>query len=322
MSETNNHKREAQLFGVAKKQKLSRIQNEDFVLFSLARFGWLTSHQVAEILWPQKPSGNDLSRRILSSLNSQSFVSFQIMTRSPGKQIKAFYLSTKGMNRVLENPDFKSLIKVKKTKRSITDDKYQYHRLLSNQVLIDIRRARLKLPFCDPDSGFVLMSEHEMRPYRKSINAHLGCIPDGLVKVDSTMLVIEVENSVRGPARHGSKLRQEGNKLEAWLPPYIERLRSQGRYSDHLLPLGKNGEYSDAKEIFVCTSEKIFRSIWRKMRGLLGQFNKETGYFYYIILNKQLWVDPLRSDNIQILEHNSQEAVQLVAVGEERTRRK
>ena len=321
MSNTNislQVKKLEKLSGVARQQKFSAIENENKILYALAKFGWLTSHQIANLLWPERPSGHDLARRALTKLCKESFVNAEIMQRSSHRQIKAFYLRRKGMKRLKEIDSLYKFIRVQKTKRSITDPKYQYHRLISNQVLIDIRNNRL--PIALEGSSYVLMNEHEMKPFRRLLNEHFGCIPDSLIKVDTTMIVVEVENSTRGPARHGSKLRQEGSKLEGWLPVYIERLRSQRQYSGHLMCWGNTGYYSDAIEIFVCTSEKIFRSIWRKMYKLLGQFNDLDNFIYYIVMNEELWIDPLRASNVKILEHNSSEARQLVAVGEERTK--
>ena len=307
-------------FGAAKTQADVGRKNELYVLFSLARFGWLTNHQIGQLLWPTMNQSTSKSRRILQRLLDKKEVRFECLGDSPGAQIRAYFLKPSGMKRVLSESVFAQQIRVKRTKRSITDQRYQYHRFLSNQLLIDIRHRRIELPFEISDEQ-IFMCEHEMQPVRKDLNSHFGCIPDAIVNHAGELLVCEIENSCRGPARHGSKLRQEGNKLQDWLPIYIERMQSYGQFSDHLLPLGNQGSYDDAREIFLCSSEKVFRSIYRKMRQLMGQFSQLEGVIYYIVMNKQSWIEPLHTSNIKILDHASAEAVQLVAVGEERTRK-
>jgi hypothetical protein len=93
------------------------------------------------------------------------------------------------------------------------DEKYEYHRIVANQVLIDLRQKRHQLPI-EIDS---FISEHEIGIMRKAFISHFGCIPDGLGISDNKLIMIEVENSVRGPRRHGSKLTH-------WLEAYADRV--------------------------------------------------------------------------------------------------
>ena len=302
-------------FGIADAQARVGRENELHVLFALARFGWLTNHQIGQVLWPNVNQSTEKSRRVLRRLVHKNEVTFVPLDGSPGAQIRAYFLKPFGMKRVLTESVFAQQIRVKNTRRSITDPRYQYHRFLSNQLLIDIRHRRIEMPF-DVSAEQIFMCEHEMQPVRRDLNGHFGCIPDALVNHAGELLVCEVENSVRGPARHGSKLRKEGNKLESWLPVYIERMQSDGQFSDHLLPFGRQGSYDDAREIFLCSSEKVFRSIWRVMRNLLGEFNDVEGYFYYIVMRKESWIDPLRASNIEIYEHTDERIPQMLAVAD------
>lgn len=107
---------------------------------------------------------------------------------------------------------------------------------------------------------------------RKLFISHFGCIPDGFGISDNKLIMIEVENSVRGPRRHGSKLTH-------WLEAYADRVAREKRFSDHFLAFGKSGSYDDDIQLFVCTNHKNFHSIWRKVEKVMQQHASTRIFF-------------------------------------------
>jgi len=176
-------------------------------------------------------------------------------------------------------------------------------------VVIDMQMKRNSLPFrCDS-----FIPEHEINIMRNSIKAEFGCVPDSLAINNSELILIETENSCRGPKLHGSKLTH-------WLEVFVERVAIQKQFSGHFIQLGKAGVYSDIRQVFVCTSEKNFRSIWRKVERVMNvEKCRIHRHIYYVILSKPRWINPLK--HTVTLEHNEQRALELVKSGEARKRK-
>ena len=293
------HKSElSSLWGAARATKLSSLKRENEVLFSLARFGWLTHHQVTNLLLPSSKSSSVSIRKILKRLSDEGFVYENIILRSPVSQCKSYSLTRKGMDRITEIDGLRSAICNNSVTRKQMDEKYEYHRLVANQVLIDLRHNRLKLPITIEK----FISEHEIGTMRNAFASHFGCVPDGLGISGSKLVMVEVENSVRGPKRHGSKLTH-------WLETYADRVNQDTKFADHFLRLGSAGKYEDVIQLFVCTSHKNFRSIWRKVEKVMQQ-HRIYSHIFYIVAEKQYWVEPLQKTIF--IEHNEQQTVDLI----------
>lgn len=288
------------LWGVARTTKLNSLKRENEILYSIARFGWLTHHQVTNLLFPSAKSSSDSIRKILKRLTSDGYTYEYTINRSPASQCKCYSLSRKGMNRVAEIDGLRRSIRNNSVTRKQMDEKYEYHRLVANQALIDLRHNRLNLPITIDQ----FISEHEIGTLRTAFASHFGCVPDGQGRSGNKLIMIEVENSVRGPRRHGSKLTH-------WLETFTDRVYREKKFKDHFLPLGNAGEYDDVIQLFVCTSQKNFRSIWRKVENVMQQ-NRIYSHVFYLVADKQCWVDPLMSG--VLLEHNESHTKNLARV--------
>ncbi len=286
------------LWGAAKTTKLNSLRRENEILFSLARFGWLTHHQVANLLHPTSKSPSDSIRKVLKRLSLEGYTYENSIIRSPVSQCKSYSLTRKGMNRVAEIDGLKRAIRHNSVTRQQMDEKYEYHRLIANQALIDLRHNRLNLPVTIDR----FISEHEIGTMRNAFSSHFGCVPDGLGISGNKLVIVEVENSVRGPRRHGSKLTH-------WLESFAERVHQERRFADHFLQLGTAGKYEDAIQLFVCTSQKNFRSIWRKVENVMQQ-HRIYSHIFYLVADKRYWVEPLQ--HALFMEHNEQITKQLV----------
>jgi len=287
------------LWGAARASKLASFKRENEILFCLSRFGWLTNHQVSNLIIPTHMITSSSIRKILKRLTVEGFIYSNTINRSPTAQCKSYSLTRKGMNRLLEIDSFKRAVRNHSITKQPMDEKYEYHRLVANQVLIDLRHKRHQLPL--QINNFT--SEHEIGIMRKAFVSHFGCIPDGLCISDNKLVMVEVENSVRGPRRHGSKLTH-------WLEAYADRVVREKKFSDHFLALGQAGKYEDVIQLFVCTNHKNFRSIWRKVEKIMHQ-HRIYSHIFYLVAEKQYWVDPLKHS--KFMEHNEQQTKQLVA---------
>ncbi len=286
------------------------------VIFVIARFGWLTRYQISDLVWPNIENRYENCRKILARLQADKLIRVSILASSK-KGVRAYSLTPKGMSKILENHGASKGVLVKKTTRSITDSRYQYHRFLSNQMIIDMFVGRFKSVFNFNECSF--FSEHEINTKNTGVFSALGCVPDGLFVGDETMYVIEVENSRRGMQRHGSQFgvgsvsnRLATNKLTSFLPVYIERVMRDGNYN-LFIPDLINFDLSDCRQIFVCKSDVIFRSIWRIIDTLLvaefkknhdhSSYERMLGRFHYVVVDEPRWVEPLAPDNVNIYEH-------------------
>lgn len=286
------------------------------VIFVIARFGWLTRYQISDLVWTNIENRYENCRKILARLQADKLIRVSILASSK-KGVRAYTLTPKGMSKILENHGASKVVLVKKTTRSITDSRYQYHRFLSNQMMIDMFIGRFDSVFNFNERLF--FSEHEINTKNIGVFSVLGCVPDGIFVSGDSMYAVEVENSRRGMNRHGSQFgigsvsnKLATNKLSSFLPVYIERVLRDGNYN-LFIPDLIDFEISDCRQIFVCKSELIFRSIWRIIDTLLvAEFKKNQCHstyermlrrFYYVVIDEPRWVDPLALDNARVYEH-------------------
>ncbi len=81
------------LWGAARATKLNSFKRENEVLYALARFGWLTHHQVTNLLFPAAKSSSDSIRKILKRLSIEGYVDEKRISRSPVSQCKSYSLT-------------------------------------------------------------------------------------------------------------------------------------------------------------------------------------------------------------------------------------
>ena len=164
------------LWGAIRTTKLNSFKCENEILYSLARFGWLTHHQVTNLLRPTCKSPSDSIRKILKRLSLEGYTYEYSINRSPASQCKSYSLTRKGMLRVTEIDGLKCAIRNSSVTKRQMDEKYEYHRLIANQSVIDLRHDKHDLPFVIDQ----FISEHEIQTMRSAFVSHFGCVPDAL----------------------------------------------------------------------------------------------------------------------------------------------
>jgi hypothetical protein len=296
-------------------------RNELYCMYAIARFGWLTHYQIAQLLFGNDHKSYEKSRKLLSRLVKTNCVRKVVLggnkkVKASGV-LKAYLLKPRGMQRLKVSEHLYAEIRRRETKRSIMNQRYHYHRTLANQILIDVLKSPEKFSFSLQGQSRYF-SETEVNLKQSTIFNTLGCVPDALLYDDNQMFVFEIENSRRGKLHHGLKYgignldnKEATSKAIAFLPAYIEKLVREGSFQVTDGFVGRANVFTNVREVLVCSDESIFRSIWRLVEVLVrlhcSKYGSDRdiieGHITYIVLNERRWVDPLQSSNIQIFDH-------------------
>lgn len=318
----------ALLVGAAKAQSEIAEKTTDEVLYWIARFGWLTRHQIHQLIFENQnseleslPHANR-TLRILQRAKRNGLVADIPLPTSPGGQVLAWVLTSKGMKRAvlihgsrIRYP--KVYAKNRENKQyDIGDPKLHYHRFLGNQFLIDLYVGKIFTCYYK----IKLWPEHELSHLSAEFNAHWGYIPDSLsvcyhryeteeeneygdyeyvYKDRVAILIGEIENSCRGKVRHG-------RKLTHWLEPYSSRLAVNAEFDGTFC----KEDYHQVDMMFVSSEEGIFRNIYRKISAIFKEIR--TRNIYHLVIpnkpQKRYWIDPLESADLLI--HNNTEVIE------------
>ncbi len=145
-------------------------ENEEQVLVALHKFGWLTTRQIGQIVWPDGKSSIAMARRVLARLKDRRFLVYRPLPQ----QNHAWVLTTEGAKRLHEMgcEDAKRGTDLLRGKKA----NVWFHRWLANEILIQSR-----LPFESFSTEYEIQGHRSplslYPPHRKS---YLGKIPDAL----------------------------------------------------------------------------------------------------------------------------------------------
>ena len=282
------------LVGAAKVQHETADRAQNLALYWLARFGWLTRHQIQQLCFSEV-AGDNRALRTLQRAYKNGLVEKVPLPESPGGQMFAWVLTARGMKHIISVYGQKirypkSYSRDRVTKQfDIGDPKLHYHRFLGNQLLIDFIRGNI---FSNVQVK-AIWPEHELIRESASLSSHWGYVPDTLLLYtnehgQNVILIGEVENSCRGPVKHGKKLTH-------WMQPYSDRLRQSGYYNGAFASHGKRYDYDDVQMIFVSATEKIFRNIYRKVNHIFSTIPEGISH---LVLSKRLWVNPRQTADL------------------------
>ena len=144
--------------------------NEDRVLLTLHKFGWLTTRQIAQTVWPDSKSSIAMARRVLNRLKDRKC----LVSRALPQQNRAWVLSAEGVRRLHKN-GYQSAKRGTDLLRGKKANAW-FHRWLANEILI-----QSGLPF----ESFA--TEYEIQGFRSPLSvyppytrSYLGKIPDAL----------------------------------------------------------------------------------------------------------------------------------------------
>jgi hypothetical protein len=335
--------------GAAVFQKEAGLINEMLVLDQIDLMGWLTSYQIQELVCVSEYGGNNVARKIIARLQKKRLVhsvnlsggerkipykkkrtGFALIDsktkkterksghhiNAPKTKARAYVLSEKGvvfLKKHLKKNNFVRANQIKKTATfldDINDNKYQFHRCVGNQFLIDCKNGEFYLTELANFEMDLFLSESELLADCENVDKHFDHLPDAIIKdmEQNILFCVEVENSKRGDFNHG-------RKLSGWLFNYLQEVGSEGCY----LRNHKNGQaeppfkkksyrsHSDVFQIFICSNEEIFRSIYRQVNILMKQLNysKEVGdrlqdrVFYFILHETKAWANPITRKGVE-----------------------
>lgn len=323
------NKKTIPLFGAAKVNNERATDNEATLCYWLARFGWLTRHQLAKLL---KKEGIKRANTILAMLQrakKNKLVESFPLENSPDGQMLGWFLLKKGMTLAVKHHgkqvnDQSVYTRNRATGKYRTQDaKYQYHRLLSNEFVINCLNETYFYREHDRLNRITFLSEHETSRAQTSLQQHFFYVPDALifywhsddllcdddVTVETverrTVTICEVENSLRGPKKHGKKFNWVNTALE------LDK-NTRGRpILKEVSLFNKRYSYEIVDLFFVTANEKIFRNIYRKVhkqipgktdREKLVYLNRSFTDIYYEVMASRGWAEPFRDS--ETLSHS------------------
>ena len=154
--------------------KITGEQNRLAILKWLHRFGWLTSRQIAELVWADKKSALAMAQKTIATMLESKL----IIKRKLDSGSEAILLSSKGASMLNTELNVKAVSGAKLKLGNAT------HRCASNYFLIQ-----------ELAKGNAIFTEHEIQTGKSPVSACYGKIPDGLVIYDQGVFWLEVENS-------------------------------------------------------------------------------------------------------------------------------
>lgn len=316
------------IFGRAAQQRDDALRAQLMALYALARFGWLTRHQIQQIFAHQYrangPVGPHLALRTLQRAFDRKLVDRVLLPDSPGGQMVAWVLTQRGMKLAVRH--YGERIRVQRTlprnsqtkQFDLGDPSRDYHRFLSNQFLIDFSQGKIL-------SGVQVRDfwpEHELGRESAALTAHWGYVPDALViyrnddedddepegdkkdRKKNILLICEVENSLRGQVSHGKKLTH-------WLHPYAERQQREGQFTDSFSSYGRLYEFRDVTMVFLSSNEKIFRNIYRKINQI---FTASPDGVFHLVMKDRRWTDPLADADLLYHDYQGGESADFLCI--------
>ncbi len=296
-------KRTTPLSGAAQQQSQLASKHTIDVLFELAKFGWLTRHQIQQLLF--QDAGPLLALRLLQRAEQERLVRSQPLPRSPGGQMLAWFLTRKGLRQVLAVPTLASQVHVKSVYPrdrktglyDLSDPKLHYHRHLCNELLINLKTGRVFSDITDVE----IFPEHELSRQAGALRSHLGYVPDVIALYkdffgEKKMLIGEVENSRRGPLKHGGKFTH-------WMSPFVDRVKRLSSFHGDFYLFGKALKYQDVAMIFLCADEKIFRNIYRVVNQIFTEHQLSADAISYLVMPARPWRDPLGKSDLLAHEY-------------------
>lgn len=279
-------------------QKEKGANNELSVLFFVARFYFLSSHQLSKLMGVEHGVLRHVLRRLVKSNQLR-------ISKFDNSQTNAYALTRAGVNRV--NGVSLGTHEIENATCSYGDflfsDGSNYHRHVTNDFLIDLVSCSINFHnfICD-----YFITENEISSQESMYLSSMGCVPDALVMTeDRRLIVIESENTYRSTNWHGPK-------LYSWLYTCADRFERDGCFADEYpRPIGK---FEDVEQVFVCTDELNFRSMYRMVERSLENFDGFKENISYWVIPSETWVNPVLTG--ELLLHDDVDTFERVKKGE------
>lgn len=170
-------------------------RNEQAIIYWLARFGWLTSRQLARLVWPNASQSLRMAQRTLARLVARGEVLRRELPRAYGT---AYVIGQRGARR-LSGVDAENA-----SIRGGRDLKFQapYHRAICNDYAIDfLAYARTTNPELHQDVYTEMEIQRRQAPTPELFHEGRLHVPDLLLKEGDLYTWVEVEHTPKSKRR-------------------------------------------------------------------------------------------------------------------------
>jgi hypothetical protein len=333
------------------KEKLSTReigqQNETTVLLLLAKFAWLTRHQIAYAIYGERSNALKLTGRILKRMSERHFIESFEIDHVRKKSVAGWTLTLTGKRHLLSISPNVKVYGYKSLERAINqepvddDDRNFYHRYVCNSFVLQLTSGKYENLGRVIVEGSRTFSECELSYRRVGFFESMGTLPDAMLLNGDIAVSIEVENASRGPIHSEKAYSGDLKKFYVFLDAYLDRLHKNGCCS-YELDQTPVGPVEEMMIVFVCNSHATFRNIHTQVQKRIDHYSASLldhegneihkgyrfseyeldGRFYYYVADNHKrtknWVNPLK--DLQIFEHTENEASDLIERGRDRNK--
>jgi len=207
--------------------KLKGEQNRLAILTNLHRFGWLTGHMLATLVWPTSSQGMAMTRRTLRTMLDAKL----ILKRPLGEGQECITLSAAGARLLTEKYGINASSGASLQLGNVL------HRACSNWYVIG-----------QMAQGLTAWTEHEIQTGHAPLHSVAGKVPDALIETGYGLIWVEVENAWKN--------RREREKVLHFCTQHLSSTASQPMVE--LAP----GQYL-FRVVVVSTTSEALRAIVR-----------------------------------------------------------
>lgn len=249
--------------------RLTAEKNDLQVLRELHQFGWLTTRQIARLVWPGMKQSKRMAQRTLSRLIKARMV----VLRELKYNVRAYVLSVKGAAFLRKNGVTNAY---SRGGTGLSLEK-PYHRAISNDYMID---KKLEIAKSVGNHLMGIFTEHEIQRQLSPRLTHPQndslFLPDGLTFQGGDYSWIEVENASKSPSRLDHIIKFANIVLTT-------SREQKWQYGD----LTYKGEVDGSIQAFLilCPNESSFRACLRAIeRHGIAKFSDNA--FLYLSVGK------------------------------------
>jgi hypothetical protein len=259
-------------------------------------YAWLTPYQIAKLVLPlENINPVHQIKRILKRLVLDEYLDEYVLDAAGSKNIKAYKIRRRGVFLLKKHHPVFYI-----SRSGMNAKSRQYHRFIANEILIEFTTFTGYFSWfitseLDNFSSDCVFTELQLAVSKNKVSYEIGNLPDCAIKDndENHLILIEVENSVRN-------IKNKNSKLRAWLDPFIAVTMNGGNKTVWPDKPDSNNDWSSfscSTQLFVCSTDEIFRAIYRHVFRLVYENIKNDHELY--VSYSELSPEQLTTDMIK-----------------------